>query len=247
MSPTAGVMALLAFVNVGLWTVRVALTARGRRLAGGVVAAGEAVMFALVFSNLMADLASWDRIAGYALGVAAGTVVGLAVSDRLNPGATVVEVVVAGDGGTLRQALHGNGWPATTVPAAGVDGRATMAFVAVPTNRTADVLEVVRDAVPDAFWTVRRTTAVRGSRALPQERGESKPSGRSRCRGRAALADRRHDERWFAIGRSRHSTDSIGSLTGLVAGGLDDPRPVRQHERGNGHPGDEHARAEPEA
>lgn len=181
MSPAAGVMTLLAFVNVGLWTLRVALTARGRRLAGGVVAAAEAVMFALVFSNLMADLASWDRVAGYALGVAVGTVAGLVVSDHVNPGGAVVEVVVAGDGADLRRALHAGGWPATTIPAAGVDGAATMAFLAIPANRTADVLDVVRTTVPDAFWTVRPTNAVGGSRALPRATN-------------AAAADTRHVE-----------------------------------------------------
>ena len=155
-------MALLAVLSVGLWTLRVALAARGCRVAGAGVAAAEAVVFALVFSNLIADLGSWDRIAGYAVGVAVGTCAGLAVNDRLAPGASVVEVVVAGDGAELRQAFLSRGWPATAVPAAGATGEATLVFLVVRTSRVDNVLAVVQAAVPDALWTVRRATAVHG-------------------------------------------------------------------------------------
>ena len=70
----AGAMALLAMASVGLWTLRVALTARGRRPIAATVAAVEAVVFAVAFTNVAAHLDSPVRIAGYAGGVAFGTV-----------------------------------------------------------------------------------------------------------------------------------------------------------------------------
>jgi uncharacterized protein YebE (UPF0316 family) len=156
-------MAVLAVVCVGLWTLRVALAARGRRIAGAGVAAAEAVIFALVFSNLVGNLGSWDRIAGYGVGVAVGTVVGLVANDRLNPGGAVVEVVVPGDGSELRQAFHSRGWPATSMPADGFNGAVTLMFLVVRTRRTSEVLDLIRVTAPDAFWTVRPATAVHGS------------------------------------------------------------------------------------
>ena len=116
-------MALLAMASVGLWTLRVALAAAGRRLAGAAVAAVEAVVFTLAFSNLVANLGSWERIAGYAIGVAAGTVAGLAINDRLSPGHAMIEIFVSGNGEDLRLALHACGWPATSMTACGVNGR----------------------------------------------------------------------------------------------------------------------------
>ncbi|HEX6658595.1 MAG TPA: DUF5698 domain-containing protein, partial [Ilumatobacter sp.] len=120
MSASAVLMAALAFVSVALWTLRVAFAARGRKLAGAAVAAVEAVVFALVFSRLVADLGSWDRIVGYALGVAVGTAAGLLVNERTSQGGVVVEAVVPGDGGALRATLHRHGWPATSIPATGL-------------------------------------------------------------------------------------------------------------------------------
>ena len=156
-------MALLAMVSVGLWTLRVALAASGRRLAAATVAALEAVVFALAFSNLVGHLGAWQRIAGYAIGVAIGTVGGLAINDRLDRGAAVVEVVVPGHGERLRDTLHARGWPATTMPARGVSGQATVVFLVVRANRTREVLQVVRTTAPGALWMVRRATTARGA------------------------------------------------------------------------------------
>jgi uncharacterized protein YebE (UPF0316 family) len=159
---SAACMALLAMVSVGLWTLRVALTARGRRIAGAAVAAVEAVVFALAFSNLVSDLHSWERIAGYALGVAVGTIGGLVINDRLSGGAAVVEVVLPGDGGELRDEFYGRGWPATFLPATGVGGVATVLLLVVHAKRVDEVVRVVRSTSPGALWVVRPATAAHG-------------------------------------------------------------------------------------
>ena len=162
MSWSGVAMAFLAMVSVSLWTLRVALAARGRRLAGAVVAAIEAVVFTLAFSNLIANLGSWERIVGYAAGVAVGTVGGLAINDRLSPGAAVIEMIVPGDAEDLRLAFHSRGWPATTSTACGVNGQATMVLLVVHRNRTNDVVTVLQALTPHALWTIRDVTSVHG-------------------------------------------------------------------------------------
>lgn len=47
-------MAGLALASVCLWTLRVALTARGRKVAGAVAAGLDALVFLLVFSRAAA-------------------------------------------------------------------------------------------------------------------------------------------------------------------------------------------------
>jgi uncharacterized protein YebE (UPF0316 family) len=159
-------MAGLAVLSVGLWTLRVALTARGSRVAGAGVAAVEAVVFAVVFSNVVGDLGSWDRVAGYAVGVALGTGAGLAVSDRMERGGSVIEVVVPGDGEAVRDAFLARGWPATALPARGVGGEAAVVFLVVRSACVDEVLAVARTAAPGALWTVRRAVAVHGAAGM---------------------------------------------------------------------------------
>lgn len=76
-------LTLTAALGVSLWTVRVALTSRGRRFAGALVSSVEAVTFATTFSRVLESLDSPVRLAAYAAGVATGTWLGLQLEERL--------------------------------------------------------------------------------------------------------------------------------------------------------------------
>ena len=80
----AATMTMLAMGSVGLWTLRVAHTARGRKLLGAGVAAVEALVFVVAFTSLAANLDSPALLGGYAAGVALGTLVGLAASGSVD-------------------------------------------------------------------------------------------------------------------------------------------------------------------
>jgi uncharacterized protein YebE (UPF0316 family) len=75
----AAMLAGVATLNVTLWTVRVALAARGRRAAASATSCVEALLFAVAFSRVMDALDDPLRISGYAVGVAAGTFAGLTI------------------------------------------------------------------------------------------------------------------------------------------------------------------------
>jgi uncharacterized protein YebE (UPF0316 family) len=75
-------LAGVATVSVGLWTLRVALAARGRRLAASGTASVEALLFVLAFGRVVDALDDPVRLLGYALGVAAGTFAGLTLEAR---------------------------------------------------------------------------------------------------------------------------------------------------------------------
>ena len=112
-------MAVLAMASVGLWTLRVVLTARGRRSVAAALAAVEAIVFAVAFANVAAHLDSPPRIVGYGAGVALGTVVGLTIDSRLSRGVSEVDIVVPGHDAVTAEHLRRLGWPATIFPADG--------------------------------------------------------------------------------------------------------------------------------
>jgi uncharacterized protein YebE (UPF0316 family) len=147
-------MAALATASVGLWTLRVALAARGKKVAGAAVAAVEAVTFAVAFTRL--DLAAPERVAGYALGVAFGTLLGLALDERLSGGQSELRVVAPGLQPCLVRALRKAGWPATSFTGDGADGPVTLLFVAADDSRLPALVDDVRRTVPGASWTVHR-------------------------------------------------------------------------------------------
>jgi uncharacterized protein YebE (UPF0316 family) len=149
-------MAGLAIVSVSLWTLRVALTARGRKLAGAITSGVEAVVFILAFSQAAADLAAVERLVGYAVGVALGTLAGVYLDERLSSGQSEVRVVTQGRDVSHVQALHDEGWPVTWAPGSGPDGDVTVAFVAADDKRIPELVNAIKEAAPHAFWTVER-------------------------------------------------------------------------------------------
>ncbi len=194
------VMAAMAVGSVGLWTLRVAFAARGRKLLGAAVAALEAVVFAVVFSSLAASLDAPVRIIGYALGVALGTLLGLYLDQRASRGKSGVQVVVHGDDRGLIERLRSEGWPATWFPAEGPRGAATVAFVAVDDVQVPHVVATLQQSAPDAFWAVQQLRRVHPSSSSGGLRGVT--------RGGPLPAFRRRPHRPFHLNSTRTREDS---------------------------------------
>lgn len=149
-------MFALALLSVGMWTFRVAVAARGLKLACAAIAAAEAVVFALTFSHLVTDLGSPARLLSYAAGVAAGTAVGLAVNDRTTRGYTELHLVADGDRADLVECFRYRGWPATSTIASGLNGPVTAMWLTVSDTDIREVTNLVHEWAPEAFWTLRR-------------------------------------------------------------------------------------------
>jgi uncharacterized protein YebE (UPF0316 family) len=167
----AGGMALLATTSVGLWTLRVALTARGRRSIAATAAAVEAVIFAVAFTNAAAHLDSPIRLAGYAAGVAFGTVVGLTADHRLSPGVSEVDIVLPGHDPATAQRLHRLGWPATTLPAHGPHGPVTLICIAVDDSQLTELTTATRHTAPTPSGPSNASAplTIEASRRLPAD------------------------------------------------------------------------------
>lgn len=179
-----------AALTIGLWTFRVALAGRGRRLLSATIAGIEAVLFVVVFTGLVTNLGDPIRLTGYALGVAAGTMIGLVADDRLSSGQSEVRLVVTGDGADAIDLLHRAGWPATWTSGMGPDGPTTSVFIAVDDRRRQELLSLIRNVRPTPFVTVGRLAEARPG-PLPAGYipiGDRRPRRRLATRGpRAAV------------------------------------------------------------
>lgn len=166
----------LALLSVGLWTVRVSLVARDRKAAAAVAAGLEAVVFALVFREVLDTLQAPARLVGYAVGVGVGALAGMHVSDRLSRGQSALRLVARWDGDDLAQRLRQHGWHTTALPAEAASGPATVLSIAVDDQRLPQLVADVERLAPEAFWTVERLRAVRSTAPAPVRGGSSRPA-----------------------------------------------------------------------
>jgi uncharacterized protein YebE (UPF0316 family) len=160
-------MAGLAVVSVSLWTLRVALASRGRRVAGSVTAGLEAIVFVVAFSRVAEDLSAAENLLGYAVGVALGTLVGVYLDEHLSAGQSEVRMVTEGLDQRHVLELQAGGWPVTWVGGRGPNGDVTIAFVAVDDKRLPALVKTLRELRPDAFWTVEHLKTARAGTVRP--------------------------------------------------------------------------------
>jgi uncharacterized protein YebE (UPF0316 family) len=182
----------LAVTSVGLWTLRVALTARGRKVAGSLTAAAEALVFLLAFSSVASNIEALHLLAGYGLGVGLGTFFGLLLDERFSTGQSEVRIVTEGTDLSLVSDLHERGWPVTWTQGSGPFGEVTVAFVAVDNVKVKSLVSVLERFHGKAFWTVE---ALRKAQASPVGRGwiqvgQGLLNGVSRDRMRPSKSDR---------------------------------------------------------
>ena len=188
-------MAGLAVMSVGLWTLRVALTARGRKVAGSITAGAEALVFLLAFSSVMKDMDAIERVVGYAVGVGVGTLLGVFLDERLSAGQSEVRIVTEGRDLRLVCELIGLGWPVTWSRGHGPLGEVTVAFVAVDDTRLPRFLKQLQERAPEEFWTVER---LRSARAVREHEGWVQIRRGFRARGSRPSLGKKHRSRVVA-------------------------------------------------
>ena len=144
--------AALAVSGVTLWTFRVAVTARGSRALGALLAATEAMLFVVAFSKLMGSFDSPHLVISYGAGVAAGTMFGLALDARLNP--QLARLDIFDPTGAAISAVARSGHAFTVSNGVGSRGQVSVASLVISEPRIQEVLDAVRSEGTDAFWTV---------------------------------------------------------------------------------------------
>jgi uncharacterized protein YebE (UPF0316 family) len=196
---------LLAALSVGLWTVRVAVTAAGRKVAAATVAGAESLVFVVAMGTVLTSLGEPLRLLAYALGVGSGTLVGILVDERLSTGQSLVQVLVEGDGERATAWLRAHGWPATCSRADGLHGAVAVLSIAVEDRALRRLTADLDGLLPEAFRAVERLREVHpahGPAGLHQPR-----AGGHRARRRPATTGRRTRRlavaREVARGRSR--------------------------------------------
>jgi uncharacterized protein YebE (UPF0316 family) len=155
------VTAGLATGCVSLWTVRLAVTARGNRTWSAAIAATEAMLFVVAFTKIINGLDSVLLVIAYGAGVGTGTLVGLALDARLNPQLSRIDVF--DPTGDAISAVEAAGFPVTRSEGLGAAGRVTVGSVITPDLLVGAVLESIGHT--ESSWTVSPVRRATGSPA----------------------------------------------------------------------------------
>jgi uncharacterized protein YebE (UPF0316 family) len=157
------VLPLLIFVgrvlDVSLGTVRIVFLARGLRLAA-LIGFFEVLIWLLAIGQIMQNLDNPACFLAYAGGFASGNLAGLWLEGKLAVGTQIVRVLLRAPSPALVEALRAKDFGVTIVPAEGRTGPVQLLFSVVRRQDVPEVLALVTEHAPRAFYTIEDVRSV---------------------------------------------------------------------------------------
>ena len=145
---------LARMCDVGLGTIRIIMLNRGRKKLAPMLGFLEVLIWLVAIREIFQHLDNVAAFLGYALGFAAGTVVGMTIEDKLAIGMVAVRVITAEDARDLIVKLSESDFGVTSFAAEGVSGKVRLLFTITPRKKLDHALDIVRTTHPRAFISV---------------------------------------------------------------------------------------------
>ena len=159
---------VLRLLDQTLGTLRILYVNKGKPVFGALLGFIESAIWVVAISQVIQDLNDPFLIFGYALGFAAGTIMGSYIENTIAIGDIVVRIFAPKDSDSTQvaEALRNNGFGVTIINGEGMQGEVSIAWCVTPRKRVKEVLKIVSDITPDAYVTTDPTnpTKLTGNR-----------------------------------------------------------------------------------
>lgn len=156
----AAVIFGLRVFNSAVGTIRLVVMARGRFWLTAMLGFIEALIFAWVTANVIADLSNALVLFAYCAGFSLGIYVGMAIEARFVTSYVKVNIVTRNGGHDIAMKLREMGHGVTEIQGEGGTGEVTMLSSVVQRVHVPEVLKTVYGLQPKAFVTLEETRSM---------------------------------------------------------------------------------------
>lgn len=171
---TALAIFVLRVVNYAIGTVRMIAITRNLRILAALLAAIEALVFAVVIAGVVQDLDNLINLFAYCAGAAVGSYVGMVIEARMVRGYMIANVFTNGDGEQMAKQLRDAGFGVTTTESLGRDGVVMILRTVLDKREMKRFNTLVNEIKPGVFMVAEEARAVqhgwlgigRGGRAV---------------------------------------------------------------------------------
>ncbi|MGB9701873.1 MAG: DUF2179 domain-containing protein [Candidatus Kapaibacteriota bacterium] len=147
-------------LDVSIGTTKIILISKGYRSISTILGFFESFIWILVVSQIMKKLDNYYYFAAYALGFALGTYIGMSIERYLSLGQVIIRVITRYPSEELSQYLFDNNYSVTKVPGEGKYGPVNIIFLVVHRNQIDDVINIIHEFNPKAFYTIEDVRSV---------------------------------------------------------------------------------------
>jgi uncharacterized protein YebE (UPF0316 family) len=153
-------------VDVTLGTLRIIFLNKGMRFLAPVLGFFEILIWIVAMGQIMNQLDNWITYIAYAGGFAAGNFVGMMVEEKLSVGINILRIITKKEHKKLISALRDAGYGSTSVDAQGEFGKVNILFTVVQRKNIRDVLLIMKEHAPKAFYTIEDVRQIRSNSTL---------------------------------------------------------------------------------
>lgn len=151
----------LRVVNIALDTLRIRMMARGQKPLAFLFGVIETVIFVYTLGSVFEDLDNWINTGAYALGFGIGSIVGMALDERMAVGHIHLRVISPNRGALIAERLREQGFAVTEISGRGRDGTVSLLDLSVQRKNAKKVRQLVEQIDDTAFITAEDLTPVR--------------------------------------------------------------------------------------
>lgn len=166
----AGLIIVLRAGNHTVGTVKMLAIVRHRKLFAAALGALEALIFAYVFSQVIADTDNWVILAAYCLGASVGIFIGMTLEERLTKHYVSLNVITSNGGHDIAVALRAAGFGVTEMQGEGRDGKVTMLRSIFELKQVRKAMQTVLEINPKAFTALEEERSIHAGWLLRQRR-----------------------------------------------------------------------------
>ena len=164
---------LARICDVTLGTLRIVFISKGDKAIAPLLGFLEVLIWLVAITQVMQNLSNFVSYLAWAGGFAAGNFLGLRIEQKLALGQMVVRVITVESAEDLIQRLAGRGYRLTSVDAMGTRGKVNLLFMIVKRKRLQEVISIIRDYNPNAFYSIEDVRSVSDT-GIPNEEGSRK-------------------------------------------------------------------------
>ena len=150
---SALIIFLLRLADQSLGTMRALLVAKNKPIYAALIGLVESAIWIVAVSQVIKDIDDPVLIGAYAVGFAAGTILGSYIERLVGVGNIVVRVFSSANSPSVAETLRDKGYGVTIIDGQGKDGPVKIYLCVIPRRRLKSVLDMIKEINPDSFIT----------------------------------------------------------------------------------------------
>ncbi len=139
---------------VTLSTIRIIFLSRGRKAAATILGFFEITLWLFAIGQIMQNLRDVGCYLGFAAGFTIGNFLGVLIEKRLGLGTLLVRIITGKNATPLVWGLQANDYGVTLQDGQGTRGPVKVVFSVIRRKELSNVLRIIRDFDPQAFYAV---------------------------------------------------------------------------------------------